>query len=70
MLIFIQVNDIISAINSESTLDMTNKKNHTALITPNAEIILIPSDLERKQKLCLRANGTSAKKKKITLLLF
>ena len=36
---------------------------HTALIKPNAEIVVIPTDLERKSKLCLRANGISAKKK-------
>jgi hypothetical protein len=49
---------------------MTNKQIQTALIKPNAEIIVIPSDLKRKQKLCLRANGISAKKKKhnITVL--
>ena len=36
---------------------------HTALIKPNAEIVVIPTDLEHKSKLCLRANGISAKKK-------
>ena len=43
---------------------MTNKQIHTALIKPNAEIVVIPLDLERKNKLCLKANGIIAKKKK------
>jgi len=42
---------------------MTNKQIHTALIKPNAEIVVIPSDVERKNKLCLKANGIIAKKK-------
>ncbi len=33
-----------------------------ALIKPNAEIVVLPSDLERKNLLCLKANGISAKK--------
>lgn len=41
---------------------MKNKEIITALIKANAQIIVIPSDLERKRKLCLRANGISAKK--------
>ena len=47
---------------------MTNKQIHTALIKPNAEIVVIPSDLERRSKLCLRANGISAKKKKNNII--
>ena len=43
---------------------MTNKQIHTALIKPNAEIVVIPSDLERQNKLCLKANGIIAKKKR------
>ena len=42
---------------------MTNKQIHTALIKPNAEIVVIPSDLERRSKFCLKVNGISAKKK-------
>ena len=42
---------------------MTNKQIHSALIKPNAEIVVIPSDLERRSKLCLKVNGISAKKK-------
>ncbi len=66
----IQVKYKIHSINGQSTSTMTNKQIQTALIKPNAEIIVIPSDLKRKQKLCLRANGISAKKKKhnITVL--
>ena len=33
-----------------------------ALIKPNAEIVVLSSDLERKNLLCLKANGISAKK--------
>jgi hypothetical protein len=69
-LLDIQVKDKIHSINGQSPFTMTNKQIHTALIKPNAEIIVITSDLERKQKLCLRANGITAKKKKIPLLLF
>ena len=69
-LFYIQVKNIIHSINGQSILDMANRQIHTALIKPNAEIIVIPSDLERKEKLCLRANGISATKKKIALFLF
>jgi len=41
---------------------MTNKQIHTALIKPNAEIVVILSDVERKNKLFLKANGIIAKK--------
>ena len=64
----IQVKYKIYSINGQSTSTMTNKQIQTALIKPNAEIIVIPSDLKRKQKLCLRANGISAKKKKNNII--
>ena len=41
---------------------MTNREIYIALIKPNAEIIILPSDLKRKNILCLKANGISAKK--------
>ena len=41
----------------------TNKQTHTALIKPNAEIVVIPSDLERRSEFCLKVKGISAKKK-------
>ncbi len=41
---------------------MTNREIHIALIKPKAEIIVLPSDLKRKNKLCLRANGIAANK--------
>ena len=41
---------------------MTNREIHIALIKPKAEIIVLPSDLKRKKKLCLRANGIAANK--------
>ena len=41
---------------------MTNREIHIALIKPKAEIIVLPSDLKRKNKLCLRANGIAAKR--------
>ena len=47
---------------------MTNRQIHSALIKPNAEIIVLPSDLKRKNKLCLKANGISAKKQSNNLI--
>jgi len=41
---------------------LTNKQIFTALVKPNAQIIVIPSDLIRKNKLCLKRNRISAKK--------
>ena len=41
---------------------MANKDIYKCLIKPNAEIIVIPSDFDRRNKLCLKANGFIAKK--------
>jgi hypothetical protein len=41
---------------------MTNKDIYKCLIKPNAEIIVVPSYSDRRNKLCLKANGTIAKK--------
>jgi len=41
---------------------MTNEDIYKCLIKPNAEIIVIPSDSDRSNKLCLEANGIIAKK--------
>ncbi len=38
------------------------------LIKPNAEIIVIPSDKDRRNKLCLKANGICVKKNTIKKL--
>ena len=42
---------------------MTNREIHIALIKPNAEIVVLPLDSERKKKLCLKATGIYAEKK-------
>ena len=55
MFLVFQVNDKIHAINGQSITIMTNRQIHTALIKPNAEIVVLPSDVERRNKLCLKA---------------
>jgi hypothetical protein len=62
---FFQVNDKIHAINGQSITTMTNRQIHTALIKLNAEIIVIPSDLERKNKLCLKKTALQQRGKQI-----
>jgi len=47
---------------------MTKRDIYIALIKPNAQIIVLPSDLERKNKLCLIANGILAKKNKHNII--
>ena len=56
--LLLQVNDKIDSINGQLISTLTNK----CLIKPNAVIIVIPSDRDRRNKLCLKANGICVKK--------
>ena len=58
----LQVNDKIQSLNGQLISTMTNKEIHKCLIKPNAVIVVIPSDAERRNKLCLKANGISVMK--------
>ena len=57
-----QVNDKVESLNGQLTSTMTNKDIHKCLIKPNAEIIVVPSNSDRRNLLCLKANGIIAKK--------
>jgi hypothetical protein len=48
---------------------MTNKDIYKCLIKPNAEIIVIPSDSDRRNRLCLKANGIIAKKNNLNEII-
>ena len=60
--ILLQVNDKIDSINGQLISTLPNKEIMKCLIKPNAVIIIIPSDTDRRNKLCLKANGICVKK--------
>ena len=52
----------MESLNGQLTSTMTNKDIYKCLIKPNAEIIVVPSNSDRRNLLCLKANGIIAKK--------
>ena len=56
-------------LNGQLTSTMTNKDIYKCLIKPNAEIIVVPSNSDRRNKLCLKANGIIAKKNNLNQII-
>ena len=66
--LLLQVNDKIDSINGQLISTLSNKEIMKCLIKPNAVIIVIPSDTDRRNKLCLKANGICVKKNSLKKL--
>ena len=66
--LLLQVNDKIDSINGQLLSTLSNKEIMKCLIKPNAVIIVIPSDADRRNKLCLKANGICVKKNRLKKL--
>ena len=62
------MNDKIVSINGQLISTLSNKEIMKCLIKPNAVIIVIPSDTDRRNKLCLKANGICVKKNNLKKL--
>ena len=59
----------MESVNGQLTSTMTNKDIFKCLIKPNAEIIVVPSNCDRRNKLCLKANGIIAKKNNLNQII-
>ena len=68
MFLIIIFNDKILSINGQLISTLTNKEIMKCLIKPNAVIIVIPSDANRRNKLCLKANGICVNKNRWNIL--